>query len=385
MSDEEVMLRTSERNLFKRCQWAWERNYVDRLSPKRESKALWFGTGIHLALEKYYIPGLERGDDPAETFRKYCEEIGADTEFINTEHDGDSSVIVSAMELGVAMLEEYVKFYGPEPHLEVIATELSFNVGVKYRSWRKLPLPDLQGEYATLKPDKAQYVGQIDLVVRDTRTNKIWMWDHKTTSQLGSSNTQYLPLDDQAGSYWTMATAILRDKGLIGPRESISGIVYNYLVKKMPSTKPRNAQGLVCNLPTKQSYIDALVEAGVEEAGLAKLSKKDLEDLASDKEIEVFGEPSAKQPTPMFDRKIVYRRAEERKTQVQRIQLDLQAMSLVRNKVVPPSKTPTRECSFCPFKEICELDEAKRDWSEMADFSYTKWDPYENYRESEDG
>ena len=79
MSD--VMLRTSERNLFKRCQWAWERNYIDRLeNANRFSPALWFGTGIHLALEKWYIPGAERGVHPVETWKAYCDEARADTQ-----------------------------------------------------------------------------------------------------------------------------------------------------------------------------------------------------------------------------------------------------------------------------------------------------------------
>ena len=61
----EVMLRTSERNLFKRCQWAWEREYIDRLKVNgRESIALWFGTGIHLAMEHWYIPGRRGAPTP---------------------------------------------------------------------------------------------------------------------------------------------------------------------------------------------------------------------------------------------------------------------------------------------------------------------------------
>ena len=76
----ETVLRTSERKQFKECQWKWERNYVDRLQNKYDNgTALWFGTGIHLALEKYYIPGTERGADPVETWTQYVNDTRGDT------------------------------------------------------------------------------------------------------------------------------------------------------------------------------------------------------------------------------------------------------------------------------------------------------------------
>lgn len=371
----ENMLRTSERNLFKRCQWAWERAYIDRLSARHEGKALWFGTGIHLALEHYYVKGTVRGTDPVETWEKYCNETRGDTEYINLYHDGDSREVVNAMELGTAMLQEYVKHYGPESHLEVISAEETFKVGVNYQGWA--PGPE-EGSAAPV-PEKAEYVGTIDLVVRDLITGKIWLWDHKTASRLGSENTQYLPLDDQAGSYLAIADATLRKKGLIDKSERISGIVYNYLVKKKPDARPRNEEGLATNTPIKKHYIAALEAAGLDE--LSKLKLESLKELAESKEIQVFGDVSAVQPSPMFERKRAYRTASERKSQIQRVQLDLQAMSLVRNKIIPATKTPTRDCGFCEFRDICELDEANRDWSEMATTFHKKWSPYEAHLE----
>lgn len=374
-------LRTSERNLFKRCQWAWERSYIDRLNTNNESTALWFGTGIHLAFEKYYIEGFERGRDPVETWIEYCEDTRANTKYVNTYLDGDSRETVNAQELGAAMLRNYLDHYGSEPHIEVIAAEQSFKVGVKYPSWQW----DDDGENVPgidRVDDVAQYVGTFDQVFRDTRTNKIFLRDWKTCASLGSSNTQYLPLDDQAGAYYAIADLTLRKKGLIGKDERIQGIVYDYLVKRKPSDKPRNAQGYVTNKPEKKDYV-AAIEAETGQEGLSKLTKADLAQLAEDKEIEVFGAISATQPAPLLERKTVFRSAQERKTQVQRIQNDLEAMSLVRNGLVKATKTPVRECFFCEFRDICELDEAGRDWSDMAESIYSPWEPYESHIETE--
>lgn len=364
MSD--VMLRTSERNLFKRCQWAWERNYIDRLeNANRFSPALWFGTGIHLALEKWYIPGAERGVHPVETWKAYCDEARADTTYINTYLDGDFSEAVTALELGTAMLDNYVKEYGLEPHLEVISAEQTFNVGIRYDEAK------MDGDIARFDPAVGDYVGTFDLVARDTRDGKVYLWDHKTAAQLGSSATQYLPLDDQAGAYMAVANHTLHEQGLLGPDERISGIVYNYLVKRKPDLRPRNADGYCTNKPQKKHYIAAL-----EGDGLAKMKLDDLQRLAEEQGITVLGEVSSQQPSPLLERKVVHRSAWQNRSQIKRIGEDMKHMSLVRNNLLAATKTPTRECGFCQFRDICELDEQGKDWHEYADMVYRHWEPY---------
>lgn len=359
-----MFLRTSERNLFKRCQWAWQRNYLDLYTPLNHQKALWVGSGIHAALEHYYVIGRERGPHPTITFNAWIDRHG---------DDFPEDELAEARELGTAMLDGYVNHYGAEPHLEVIAVEKPFNVGINYQHWH----PTQNGEANTTQ-EQARYVGKVDLVVRDHERNKIFLWDHKTTARLGSAHTQYLQLDDQAGAYWAVADAVLRHEGLIDKTEGISGIMFNYLVKQKPNLSPRNPDGLVCNQPQKKHYFAALEAKGVELD--PKTTLQQLKELASKYELTVLGDPSAIQPPPLFDRKFAYRRFRERQTQINRIQVDLEAMSLVRSGVVPATKTPTRECGFCSFKTLCELDEAGRDWHNLVDMSYTRWDPYEDHR-----
>lgn len=367
-------LRTSERNLFKRCQWAWERNYIDQIEPANpHSPALWFGTGIHLALEKWYTPGTERGVNPVETWEQYCDESAANTTYINTYMEGDFSEAVEAKELGTAMLNAYLAEYGIEEWMEVIAVELSFQVPVKHLTWEADGDPQTTTSY---------YVGTMDLVYRDLRDGKIYVMDHKTAKALGSSNTQYLPLDDQAGAYWAAAVYVLRQKGLIGPKERLEGIVYNYLVKAKPDARPRNKDGFATNNPQKKHYVAAL--EGIEtEKPLDKYKVDELKSLAEANNIEVFGEVSARQPSKNFDRVIVRKNPRQQVRQIERMVDDFQAMDLVRSGVVAVTKTPTRECSFCAFRDLCEIDEAGMDYTDMRDMLYKKWDPYEAHREEE--
>lgn len=415
-----TILRTSERKQFKECQWKWERNYIDKLQPKHDSgTALWFGTGIHLALEKYYVPGTERGANPVETWERYVDETRGDTTYINTHHGGDSTFAFEAKELGTAMLESYIEHYGNEKWMKVIATEYDFQIGIKYR--------DHQVDATT--SEVAAYVGTMDLVYRDLRDNKIYVMDHKTARALGSSNTQYLPLDDQAGAYYAVAVTALRKNNLIGPDERITGVVYNYLVKSMPDTRPVNADGYATNkpkkehflaqlpehkLPTtvkefekpkKQDFVDALTKAeaefkktatvaslqelaeslGLEVNGPMKeraMTLSELEAVAEEAGVNVYGEVSSSQPPKRFDRVIVRKNPRQQNRQIQRMSQDLESMSLVRNNLMAATKTPTRECSFCPFLELCEIDENGLDYSDMAEQVYTTWEPYATHMEA---
>ena len=102
----------------------------------------------------------------------------------------------------------------------------------------------------------------------------------------------------------------------------------------------------------------------------------DLELLAAERGVTVLGEVSAVQPKPLLDRIPVYRSAKQNLNQLKRVSTDLEAMSLVRNKVLPATKTPTRECGFCEFRDICELDEQGKGIADYVSQVYTTWDPY---------
>lgn len=382
MPEAQVILRNSERKLFKECQWKWQREYVDRMKLNREeSVALWFGTGIHLAMEKYYVPGRERGIDPRETFEQYVLDSDAEMRYVRT-HDtlGDFDEAVAALELGTDMLTGYLEEYGGDPWMDVIAAEQDFQVTLPYRE--AVLLQEDSPFDVTLKDERAIVVGSIDLVFRDTRDGSIWLKDFKTAKALGTMNTQFLPMDDQAGMYCAVAQKVLRSKGLIGEKEKVSGIQYDYLAKRKGDTRPKNAEGMATNKPTKQHYVDALMrhDPELDEAKIKRMKVAELEVECEDAGLTVLGDPSKQQPQPRFERKNVRRTNAKNVNQLRRVQDDLTSMSLIRNNVVRATKTTGTHCAYCPFLEICQLDEDNKDWSQMAQDVYTTWDPYESHR-----
>jgi hypothetical protein len=164
--------------------------------------------------------------------------------------------------------------------------------------------------------------------------------EHKTASSL--PNTGYLELDDQAGTYFMLAENTLRHKGLIGEKEKLEGVMYNYLRKALPDDRPQNAQGQYLNKN---------------------------------------GTVSKVQGSPLLMRYPTWRTDTQRVKMQEHIIDEAQQMQLIRDKVTKPTKTPTKDCSWdCPFFAMCQLHESGDDWIEFRDAMYDVRDPYADHR-----
>jgi hypothetical protein len=326
---EEVMLRTSERKAFRNCPQAWHWRYREGLVPNgRPAAPLWFGTGVHVALAEWYLPGLKRGLRPATTFSKWlkAEKIGAD-EFIvaGTGPDGNSQY-EDATILGKSMLTKYVDLYGKDEDKETLAIEQSFQIDLK----------DSRGNYLVTS------VGTFDGVFYDNIDGRIYLWEHKTANKIA---TAFLALDAQAGTYYAVATQVLRAQGILSPKESIDGVLYNYLRKAKPDPRPRNADGLCLNKN---------------------------------------GSVSLRQPAKEFHREVIERSPGEVNRQLQRLADDALWMRAVESGRAPLIKNTGYNCPYCPFFDLCQLDEKGNQRAVKAykksSFSYA--DPYADHRKS---
>ena len=361
-------LRTSERRDFKRCQqrwrWAWRQGLVAK---HQKPGALWFGTGIHLALQhRYSKPGLARGRNVLQVWRDYAGETEAVIYGDNYANDRDD--FFDARELGEHMLGAYLDTYGMDERWHVISAEQTFEIPIPH------PVKTHNGETMVL------YNGTFDLVAMDleaeARDNvkSLWVWDHKTAKAI---MTNHLALDDQAGSYWAVAGDVLAAQGLVEPGMKLDGILYNFLRKARTDERPVDADGLATNKPTKQHYVDALPGATM------KMTEKELEAAAEAAGITVLGEVSKTQPKPNFHREVVWRTAKERRTQIERIQREYLQMDAFKRGLLPIIKTPTKDCSWdCAFFDMCQLQDQRDDWTSYRDQTYDQVDPYTDHRKS---
>lgn len=353
------ILRNSERRDFKRCPTRWWWGWREGLKPQGPpNEKLWFGTGIHLALALWYKPGRKRGIDPRITWRKF---VADDITFIRTEFGKfDPTSYMEAGKYGEQLLGWYLEEYGRDQSWDVIAPEQTFEVIV----------PDADGNPVV------RLVGTFDGVYRDLDTGELKLMEHKTAAQIVLT---HLPMDDQGGTYITVATFALRDQGLIGPEETVTEITYNFLRKGKKDERPKDSAGLTRNKPIKKHYLEQL-GAMVN----AKMKLEEMAGVAARHGVQVFGDVSENQPTPLFHREPVTRTRAEQATQLRRIADEVAWMRDVRDGYLPLIKNNTRDCSWdCDFYTMCELHEG--DPTEAVEFRnaiYRVQDPYADHRKS---
>jgi hypothetical protein len=322
------LLRTSERKDFKRCPQRWWWAWRDGLRPQGPDPInLWFGTGIHLALAKWYVPGTVRGIDPRETFEEF---VKSETRMMKLtfkdEYGQYEKEFVESGPLGEDMLTGYLSEYGWDEAWEFISPEQTFRVILRHPVHGKL----------------VRYVGTFDGVFIDHEQDGAYrLLETKTAKTI---STSHLSLDDQGGGYWAIATNTLRAQGLIPKNGTIDYIVYNFLRKALDDPRPRNEQGLYLN----QDH---------------SVSKK--------------------QPKPRFERFPLDRNDHERNVQLKRIMAESQAMRRFETGEQEMYKSPSWNCSWdCQFFQMCELHEQSPDWEEYRDSVMRKRDPYADHRKS---
>lgn len=322
------MLRTSERNDFKRCPFLWHTTWVRGLRSRREPTWAILGSAIHKGLETRYLPGGKSRGSVAEMLEAFEEYLGREERRVYTEGlEIEDTDIVDMRTLGRAMLVGYAQFFGKDTHWKVLHTEQPFQINV--------PHP---------KEDRVLvvYCGTWDMVVWDLLDKVYKVVDHKTRKSV-PTNLDFYTINDQAGSYLWVAPEILKYLGLIKKKDVIEGLVFNILKKKMPDERPTNAAG-------------------------ESLNKN--------------GSVSLTQPAPLFIREPVYRRPSERVTQAQRVQSEALAMEMMIDGTLPIWKTPTEECTRCPIFDYCQLHEQDVDEAEeYAAATMTTRDPYRDHRE----
>lgn len=365
-------IRQSERKSFKTCQYQWDWAWNAGFTPAMEKQdARWFGTGIHLALAEWYIPGKKRGRDLNETWEEFC---GENYATISIGDYFDKTEYVNAKELGHEMLVNYKKEFGTDSNFEIVSVEQ------RYRKLLREPGAELHDVMGVL-------VGTFDAVVRELDTGKLWMIDHKTAKN--TITTNHLVKDEQAGTYVSVGTEVLRLQGLIGQDEIIEGIIYNFLRKAKADERPRNAEGLYCNKPTKDHYIQAILDHAhgigkpniFTKSELTKLKVDQLAATANTLDLTVCGEASKLQPVPLFKREYVTRNRYENVRQIERIMNEVQQMQAIRSGKLPITKAPGEHCAWCDFRDLCDVDEQGGDAEAFAKAAFKRRDPYADHRE----
>lgn len=322
---EKWFLRNSERKSFKHCRWKWEKNYIEKLNPKTLAQPLVFGSLIHDALEKWYIPGRTRGRDPLETFKEQfaeAEALGKIPAGVMYDEDGEYS---GMYEMGLNLLEGYTLHYGKEWSMEIIQPEQTFWLDIYDRR------PGGSGEYVVTA------TGTMDALYFDHDTQRYGLLEHKTWKQM---STKHLQIDEQASTYWALVPLWLREQGLFGPDDDLSVMMYNVLRKAKRDERPQNSQGM---------YLNA------------------------------NGSVSKRQPNPIYHRIPIYRDSVNRDALLTRLVSEANEIKMVQQGILDVYKNPTFMCGSCDFFDACELDECGADVDEYLSMTTVHYDSYATY------
>src|SRR6266576_1994400 len=252
-----IPIHASDRATFKYCRrkWAWSSPSRNNLTPKATvhgiSEPLWFGTGIHYALEKFYDPTLKEDPVAAWLARFDLQWDGGDVTEEEIKRHGladreprplnvagtlfkvlglvdllpfaDQEHFDEVRDLGRGMMEFYKYFAEQNDDFEVLAVEHDFSVPLldpatgnplyfvdnrdMPEDWE--PNYDEENNYGALTRvrldgeivKQVHARGRMDKIIREYGTGRHGILDHKTTSRLDEDYFRHLELDEQATTY----------------------------------------------------------------------------------------------------------------------------------------------------------------------------------------
>lgn len=345
-----AIIRTSDRISFKNCRrrWGWSSHLRHNLGPIHGISPLWFGTGIHFALEDFH--GYNRFGHPSKAFQAYVKARQA--------HDPDKlPEDWQELEiLGIRMMDYYIMWLQQRPNtlLKTYWHNGEPQVEVNFRF--EIPFDASHWGY-----DQVVYSGTIDRVCIDEH-GQLWPLDYKTAKSI---QTLHYATDPQISVYmWAMP--YLYDM-------PVGGFYYMQLRKATPNPGRILKNGhvsldknqLTSRLMYRQTLID--VYGSVEKAPPQNVELLNLfasmEDEWQDNFIKI-------------DK--VGRNAHSAQSEGAKILLELEDML---NPNLPLYPNPTRDCaSFCPFLSPCVSMDDGSDWkhelaltTELREPSYDSW------------
>ena len=262
-----IPIHTSDVASFLRCRryWSWSSPARNNLRTRADVSGinpnLWFGTGIHYALEKYYSPVLRR--DPVEawqTWFKYQWDGGTVTDellehtYDNNPHkqaDGlwqvrglrdilpqyDEEEYLAYRDLGTNMMEFYKRYAPEQDDFIVVATESTYSVPLGFSS---VDIREESPNYG--KSLEVHARGKRDAIAYSERTGSFFVMDHKTAAVIGPEYFDKLDTDPQVSNYiWAS-----REEAILGdlPWKKINECLYQALRKAAPMPPTMLQSGL---------------------------------------------------------------------------------------------------------------------------------------------
>lgn len=351
-----AVIRTSDRITFKRCRrrWHWSSHLRTNLQPVRSASPLWFGSGVHFALEDFH--GANEYKHPWTAFKAYVKASKAYRPDALPTDWKDLCFLARGMlsyyaEYWLQMRDPYKTFvWNGVPQVEVNA---------------RIPIPFDATKYGY---DQVVYSLTLDRVVIDDDGN-LWIQEYKTAKNI---QTHFFPTDPQVTSYMWAAEQLY-------PGYKIMGVIYQQHKKAIPEFPEVLSTGRL-STNTKQSttyhlYRHALIRQYGKEYGT----------VAPPELIGCLNHFASLEDQWTGDKFIrrdrVYRNEQMCASEGEKILMEVEEM-LNPNLALYPN--PVRECiHMCPFSGPCVSLDDGSDWEqelealfELRPKGYDDWRRY---------
>lgn len=395
---EVIPIHNSDRGSFRRCRryWDWSsparHNLTIRADVYGINPPLFFGTGIHYALENYYNPLLKR--DPVESFKTWWDiqwRGGEVTpEWLDKVYDLNPVAVAShphyeatlykikgleeilpdpnkeefdeLFELGVSMMQHYKEYAERMDGFEVVATEHTFSIPVwDYENDCILMAIDHREESPNVGKELEVHArGRMDAMTVSP-TDKFGIIDHKTAQSIGEEYFVKLEQDEQCTAYLYAAQVEANYYDLPHKGQPFEEVLYNVLRKAVP--RPPTV------LKTGMFSVDRLNESTTYEI-LTDWIARNLPGVAlSDKQqgyVDYLREVGDEQ---FFIRRHVRRNQHE--LAAAGYHLYLETMDMMRNPRIYPNKTNDWKCRNCQFRPPCLAKDSGADWQSLIKDNYS--------------
>lgn len=430
-----IPVHQSDRATFRNCRRAWgwgspsKGNLVRKTSVLGISVPLWFGTGIHHALERYYRPGL--AEDPVTSWQSWFDlqvkgglvvesELRQflDHDPVPTTHavvDRSQGVKVEEPVYRVRGLEDILPAYDSEEYdgyrdlgsgmmafyrdwapgnddFEVIEVEHEFSVPVLDLNGEPLymvdtrPMPEgwepdltkenifgplMQTAFAQSGPEallkQVHARGRQDMIVQHKENGRYGIRDFKTSARaLDEDYFRHLDLDEQCTSY--LAQGEIEATMWDLPYKQLEYVDYVAILKGYPTPPTTLKNGLPSVAKATETTTARLFDAYVKEHGLTELIEADEKYQRYYAYLLEIGDDRFVHVERTWRNKI------QRQNSRERLLFEALDMLSPDTRLYPnPRKEYT--CLNCIFRGPCIAAESGTDWKAMLEDGYTSnWD-----------
>lgn len=381
-----IPIHTSDVGNFKRCRryWIWtsptRHNLRRRVDINGVNLPLWFGTGIHYALQHYYDPILSR--DPVETFKTWYElqvnggVVGEEwlefTYDINPVATGDTWKIAGLKELlpawevveeeyehhrelGIGMMAFYKEYAAKNDNFVCVAAESTYSIPLGF-------------EWEDFRPESPNFGKKIPVHARGKRDAIIYfpdndrygIIDHKTADRVDDAYFAKLEKDEQCNNYlW----ATLHEKDLPWEGKPVEGIIYQALRKRHPKPPTITTKGFPSLDRQKEgTTADLFQEVIVGNPALEEWFRSDAKAQAYYTYLCEMGDKNFIQREPVF--------RNQHEIEATGIHLEMIAREMLDSPFIYPNPTGDFRCVQCAFRAPCIAVDDGSDYESMLEDGY---------------